>query len=125
MTRWELVRGGTPSRPPPAGLRPTSSGPLFGLPMTNSQLHAKKPSPKQLRYLKDLAQKRGESFTYPTTAGQASAEIERLKGRKPMSRTDRSRESRELSRQMAGRRGDAAAVRPSELTGYGSSATWR
>lgn len=120
-----IGQGRTPSRPPPAGLRPTSSGPLFGLPMTNSQPHTNKPSAKQLRYLKDLAQQRGESFTYPQTAAQASAEIERLKGRGRMSRTDRRRETRELSRQMAERGGDAAAVRSSEVTGYGSTATWR
>jgi hypothetical protein len=92
--------------------------------MTNSQPHIKKPSAKQLRYLKDLAQQRGESFTYPTTAAEASAEIDRLRGRKRMSPTDRRRETRELSRQMAERGGDAAAVRSFELTGYGSSATW-
>jgi hypothetical protein len=92
--------------------------------MTNSQLHIRKPSAKQLRYLKDLAQQRGESFTYPTTAAEASAEIDRLRGRKRMSPTDRRREARELRRQMAERGGDAAAVRSFELTGYGSSATW-
>jgi hypothetical protein len=93
--------------------------------MTNSRQHAEKPSSKQLRYLQDLAQQRGESFTYPTTAAQASAEIDRLKGRKRMSPTERRREARELSREMAECRGDAAAVRSSEIVGYGSDATWR
>ncbi len=92
--------------------------------MTNSQQHLKKPSDKQLRYLQDLALQRGESFTYPTTAAQASAEIDRLKGRKRMSLTERRREARELSREMAERRGDAAAVRSSEIKNYGSAATW-
>jgi hypothetical protein len=69
---------------------------------------------------------RGESFTYPTSAAQASAEIDRLKGRRRTSATERRREARELSREMAECRGDAAAVRPAlETKGYGSSATWR
>lgn len=92
--------------------------------MTDSQQHLKKPSSKQIRYLQDLALQRGESFVYPKTAAQASAEIGRLKSRRRMSAADRRREARELSRVMAERGGDAAAVRPSELTGYGSSATW-
>ena len=83
------------------------------------------PSAGQLRYLKDLAQQRGESFTYPTSVAQASAEIERLKGRKRLSRSERRHEARELSREMAERSGDAAAVRRSEIGGYGASASWR
>ncbi|MGN6258314.1 MAG: hypothetical protein ACTHN3_11285 [Solirubrobacterales bacterium] len=92
--------------------------------MTDSQPHLRKPTSKQIRYLQDLALQRGESFAYPRTAAEASAEIDRLKSRKRMSASDRRREARELSRAMAERGGDAAAVRPSELTGYGSSATW-
>jgi hypothetical protein len=92
--------------------------------MTDSQQHLRKPSSKQIRYLQGLALQRGESFVYPQTAAQASAEIDRLRGRKRMGASDRRREARELSRQMAERSGDAAAVRPAELTGYGSSATW-
>jgi hypothetical protein len=68
---------------------------------------------------------RGESFSYPTSAAQASAEIDRLKGRRRMSATERRREARELSREMAERRGDAAATSARDVTGYGSSATWR
>ncbi|HET8565890.1 MAG TPA: hypothetical protein VFL77_05400 [Solirubrobacterales bacterium] len=90
--------------------------------MTNSQLHTKKPTAKQLRYLKSLAQKRGESFTYPASAAQASAEIERLKKRKPMTVTDRRAEAHEFGK--VAHRNDAAAVRASEITGYGSTAAW-
>lgn len=92
--------------------------------MTDSQQHIRRPSDKQIRYLRDLALQRGESFVYPQSAAEASAEIDRLKGRKRMSAADRRREARELSRAMAGRGGDAGAVRSFELTGYGSSATW-
>lgn len=84
----------------------------------------KPPSARQMRYLRDLAAQRGESFAYPQTAAQASAEIERLKGRRPSSATERRIERLEVSRTMAAR-GGAATVRDSEITGYGSSARWR
>lgn len=79
---------------------------------------------KQLRYLRNLAMQRGESFVYPRTAAEASAEIERLKGRKRTSHVERRIEREQLSREMA-TRGDAAAVRESEIVGYGSSARWK
>ena len=84
----------------------------------------KKPSPKQLAYLRTLAERCGESFTLPTTSQEASKEIERLKGRRPTSRSDRRRERREVERAMSDR-GPASAVREDEITGYGSSARWR
>ena len=84
----------------------------------------KAPSARQMRYLRDLAAQRGESFAYPQTAAQASAEIERLKGRRRSSATERRVERLDVSRAMAGRR-DASAVRDSEIVGYGSSARWR
>lgn len=86
--------------------------------------NTKPPSARQMRYLRDLAAQRGESFAYPRTAAQASAEIERLKGRRRSSVTERRVERLEVSRAMAGR-GDAAAVRDSEIVGYGSSARWK
>ncbi len=85
---------------------------------------ARPPSAKQMRYLRSLATQRGESFAYPQTAAEASAEIERLKGRRRSSATERQIERLDLSRDMAAR-GGAAAVRESEITGYGSSARWR
>lgn len=84
----------------------------------------KPPSAKQLRYLRNLATQRGESFSYPRTISEASAEIERLKGRRPEPRADRRRERLEISRAMA-ERGDASSVRDTEIVGYGSSARWR
>lgn len=93
--------------------------------MTDSQPHLRKPSSKQLRYLRDLALQRGESFSYPTTSAQASAEIERLKARKRTSAADRRRESAQVRRDMAERRGDASSIRAEELRGWGSHATWR
>jgi hypothetical protein len=93
--------------------------------MTNSQHHSREPSSKQLRYLRSLAERCGESFAYPASAAQASAEIDRLKARRRTSRADRRREVGEVRRAVASRAGDAAAVRATEIGGYGSSATWR
>jgi hypothetical protein len=84
----------------------------------------KPPSPKQLRYLRNLAEQRGESFSYPHTAAEASAEIERLKGRRRGSYVERRIEREQVSNDMAAR-GGAAAVREEEIVGYGSSARWK
>jgi len=82
-----------------------------------------KPTPKQLRYLKRLAERTGGTFAYPQTKAEASREIERLKGRPSSTRSDVVRELRAVSREL-GERGGAAAVRPNEVSGYGSSARW-
>lgn len=82
-----------------------------------------RPTPKQLSYLRVLAERTGTTFTPSTTKAEASAEIKRLQGRPSSSRSDRVRERRAVSADMAGR-GDAARVRDDEVTGYGSSARW-
>ena len=81
------------------------------------------PTEKQLRYLRNLAMARGESFAYPSSVVEASAEIERLKQRRPSSYTERRIERLEVSRDMAAR-GDAASVLDSEIVGYGSDCRW-
>lgn len=93
--------------------------------MTDSQPHTKKPTSKQLRYLRNLAMRSGESFVYPHTTAEASAEIGRLRGRKRSAAGERRREVAEVRRAMAERSGDGAATRPDEIVGFGSSATWR
>jgi len=82
------------------------------------------PSARQMRYLRSLADQRGESFAYPRTAAEASAEIDRLLGRRRSDRLERHLDRFEVGRAMAAR-GDAAAVRDAEIVGYGSSARWR
>ena len=82
------------------------------------------PSAKQLRYLRNLAEQRGESFAYPSTATEASAEIERLKGAGATAPPSDVGSASQVSRAMADR-GDAASVRDTEIVGYGSSARWR
>jgi hypothetical protein len=83
-----------------------------------------KPTSRQLAYLKSLANRTGQTFTYPKTAGQASAEINRLKHAKLSSRTERYVERKLIADQIATGPIDAARVREDEISGRGSSATW-
>ncbi len=82
------------------------------------------PTPKQQRYLRQLATSRGVSFTPPQTKAEASRLIGQLKARTPDSRSDRTREIRQVQRDMQSR-GDAARVRDHELEGHGSTAAWK
>jgi hypothetical protein len=90
-----------------------------------------KPTTRQLAYLRQLAIRLGQSFTYPRTSGEASAEIRRLqasqRGRDHrLDRRDARREQRAISRDIQKGAGDAARVDlDREATGYGASATWR
>lgn len=93
--------------------------------MTDSRSSSNKPTAKQMRNLRGLASSRGESFRYPQTRSEASAEIERLEGRRKTPNSDRRRESREISRELSERGRDATATRPDEIEGYGSTARWR
>jgi hypothetical protein len=93
--------------------------------MTNSQSHPNKlPTPKQLRYLRDLALGRGQSFAYPETSQEASREIKRLLRAGRTSAAERRREVRAVRDEMAAGRSDGASVRAAELSGYGSTASW-
>jgi hypothetical protein len=84
-----------------------------------------KPTPKQLAYLKSLAEQTATTFTYPTTSAQASAEIRRLKARPRSGPGERARERRDVQRDLAERPDDVAAVRIGrDVRGYGSSARW-
>jgi hypothetical protein len=100
--------------PTPPTAQPTASRRSSGPPPTKAQL----------KFLRDLATQRGETFAVPRTTAEASREIERLKSRRRTSASDLRRERRQISDDMATRRGDDARVRDSEVTGYGSSATW-
>jgi len=78
------------------------------------------PTARQLRYLRGLAGKTGTTFAYPVTRGEASREIDRLRGLK----------DEPAPRQQAGdleaeQLSYATAVHESEVSGFGSSATWR
>ncbi len=81
---------------------------------------------RQQRYLRQLALDRGVSFVPPRTCFEASRLIDQLKRRAPEPRADRRREIRAVQADLASGRGDAAQVREDiEVTGYGSSATWK
>jgi hypothetical protein len=86
---------------------------------------ANKPTSRQLSYLKSLADRSGQTFTYPHTAAEASNEINRLKGATATSRTERYVERKAIADQIAtGPVHDATRVREDEIAGRGSSATW-
>lgn len=83
------------------------------------------PTPRQQRYLRQLALQRGVTFVVPRTRLEASRLIDQLKRRPLEAAADRRRELRAVQDDMARARGDAASVREDlEVTGYGSSATW-
>ena len=81
-----------------------------------------RPTAKQQRYLRSLAQKTGTSFTPPTTKAEASREIERLKRLSASPRHERAEDRKAVAKAP---RGGEARVRPSEVSGYGSNAHWR
>lgn len=85
---------------------------------------ARKPTSRQLRYLRFLADRSGTTFTPPRTVSDAKRLIEELKDRKRTPRADIARERRQVADDMATRRGDGARVKPEELSGWGSTATW-
>ena len=82
------------------------------------------PTAKQLAFLRALAQRTGETFTYPRTRAQASNEIRRLQQRKPSNPLERFLDRRDVVRDLQTPPRDATRVRDSEITGYGSSARW-
>ena len=83
-----------------------------------------KPTSRQLNYLRALANRTGQTFTYPTTVAEASREIERLKQAQPATRLDNRLIDREIADAIACGDADATRVRSSEISGHGSSATW-
>ena len=85
---------------------------------------SKPPTAKQLTYLTALAERTGQTVASPRTSRDASAEIRRLKGTPAESRIERSIERDEIADAIATGPHDRARVTPSEVTGYGSSATW-
>ena len=79
---------------------------------------------KQLAYLRSLANRAGQTFAYPQTSAQASAEIGRLKAAPPSTQVERAIEQVD-DRAICEAREDSVAIRGFEIVGYGSTATWR
>ena len=85
----------------------------------------KPPSARQLSYLKALANRTGQTFTYPRTSSDASREIQRLKRVRPSSRIELELERLDVAGEQAAREGNCdVPVHLSEIEGYGSTATW-
>ena len=82
------------------------------------------PTAKQLAFLRALAQRTGETFSYPRTRAQASSEIRRLQQRKPSSRVERFLDRRYVARDLQTGAGDAVRFGDDEVQGYGSTARW-
>ena len=58
---------------------------------------AAKPTSRQLNYLRALANRTGQTFTYPRTRREASREIERLKQAQPSTRIERKLERKDIA----------------------------
>jgi hypothetical protein len=79
------------------------------------------PTPKQLSYLRSLAQRAGQTFVVPRTRAQASNEIRRLKAIRSSGFTFAELETENAARVA---HHDAALVRPDEVAGYGADCSW-
>jgi hypothetical protein len=81
--------------------------------------HDSRPTARQLRYLRQLAEQTGTTFTTPATRRQASEQIKRLKQRSRSAGFDRQAVSRGLTQDQP-----ASSVRDDEISGYGGNARW-
>jgi hypothetical protein len=81
------------------------------------------PSPRQLSYLKALAERTGQTFRWPHSSTAASREINRLKRTRPSTELERAIERFGDTRSIEAAR-DAVEVHRFEVVGYGSTATW-
>jgi hypothetical protein len=83
-----------------------------------------RPTPKQLAYLRALANRTGQTFAYPRTTQQASREIRRLKNAQPSPRIERAIERKHIADAIAAGPQDASRIREDEIEGYGSNCRW-
>jgi hypothetical protein len=94
-------------------------------PHQEASMTPKPPSSKQLTYLKALANRTGQTFTYPKTSVHASREIQRLKRAKSTSASELAMERFDLAAENAAREANCdVAIRPDEIAGWGSNAHW-
>ena len=88
-------------------------------------MSSKPPTPKQLAYLRALAGRTGQTFAMPRTSRDANAEIRRLKAAPAETRLGRRIEHDEIAEAISTGAQDSVRVTRTEVSGYGSSATWR
>jgi hypothetical protein len=81
------------------------------------------PSPRQLSYLKALAERTGQTFQWPHSSAAASSEIKRLKRTRPSTELERAIDRFGDTRSIEAAQ-DAVEVHGFEVVGYGSTATW-
>jgi len=94
-------------------------------PDQEATMSPKPPSSRQVNYLKALANRAGQTFTYPMTSGDASREIQRLKAVRPASRVELELERLDLAAEQAAREANCdVPIHSGEIEGYGSTATW-
>jgi len=84
-------------------------------------MSSKSPTPKQLVYLKALAERTGQTFAKPRTSQEASAEIRRLKATPDESPLERRIERNEIADAIGTGAQDSVRVTSNEVTGYGSN----
>ena len=92
--------------------------------MSQPQQTSPRPTARQLRYLRALAQQTGQTFTLPRTRRAASAEIHRMRKSTVDLPADVARERDQITRDLQDHPQDATRIRPHEVSGYGSSASW-
>ena len=83
-----------------------------------------RPTKPQLRYLRRLADQKGQTFTAPRTFAEASAEIDRLKALDASSSVERAIDRKAIVRDEHPVL-SSARVRDDEIVGWGSNARWR
>src|SRR6202050_5531890 len=94
-------------------------------PHQEASMTPKPPSARQLNYLKALANRTGQTFTYPRTSRDAGREIQRLKAVRPSSRVELELERVDVAAEQAAREANCdVPVDVREIEGYGSTATW-
>jgi len=84
-----------------------------------------RPTSRQLAYLRTLAQRTGQTFTWPSTRSAAGSEIRRLEMLPSANQVDREMERHDWAAEVAAREANCdVPIRPDELDGYGSRTTW-
>jgi hypothetical protein len=83
-----------------------------------------KPSARQLRYLRALIDATGQTCSWPKTRREASRAIAQLKRAPTGPRIERDEDRRAVKDALASQT-PASSVHASEITGYGSNASWR
>jgi hypothetical protein len=83
------------------------------------------PSKRQLKYLRSLADRTGQTFTWPHSKAQASQEIQRLRRTRPSTALEHAIERLDLQSEQAARQANCdVSVDFSEITGHGSNCRW-